>query len=98
MASHIEDRKKHLRGPRLGGPFFREVLLISKTEAGDRRLLVEPADEGRYGSDVFAVGYDLPLKFEAGVRAQLALEVGTEHLLALGAVPYAHRWKFWGFK
>lgn len=53
--------------------------------------LVEPADEGRYGGDVLAVGDYFTLEFDAGVGAELAFEVGTEHFLALGAVPETNR-------
>lgn len=51
--------------------------------------LLKLVQERRDGGDVFAVRDEFALELDAGVCAQLTLEVRTEHLLALRTVAYA---------
>jgi len=51
---------------------------------------LELVEERCHGIDVFAIRYHLTLELDAGICTQRPLEVGTQHFLALRAVPDAH--------
>lgn len=63
----------------------------SVTRLEKAEISVEPADEGSYGGDILAVRDYFALEFNASIGAKLTFEIGTEHFLALGAVPETNR-------
>lgn len=54
------------------------------------KALLERVQKRRYRADIFAIGNRFALKLEAGLGTGLALEIVTEHFLALCAIVEAN--------